>query len=1191
MNQIHPSLDHQARFSVHRGLKTLLLLATLPLGLVACEKTYVTETSDGGTSGPGTGLPPNDGTDSDADGRTDYQELLGYEIVIDETGWGLSDFAAFATVRTVTSNPYLADTDEDGLDDLEEFLIRTDPNLVDTDGDLLTDDEEWNRWFTSPVSIDTDGDARGPDGNLPPDPFMFDGIELRDLGTSPTLADTDGDGRTDEEEVDDPNFSPLIAEVPEFQLARVGDLTVRLNVTYSESLGEETQYGTTLTTSTTSSTSSSLTDISTHELGGTVGAEYEFGLTGGATVSAEVSYNHTWGEEVTTGTQVDESSGSEYSEYRTDSLTQTEESSSGLISTGIRLTNSGLFTYEVDSLALNVLQLKPSPGNPEQYGSFETVGTLTPVVSGITLSPGEQSGIIQVATTDVDASLIKEFLAQPSTLFLDISTVEFLPADGVNFDFLAEETFSKTARIIIDSGDGQTESYRVATNVARGDGGTFRGITLGEILENTLNIPYTIGDNGFGDEALMSIRDKHTIPSTGEDSFLPVAAWTVILPRIEQAVSGISFTDIIIRHGDTVQIVYSSDFDQDGLFARQERIVGSSDQLTHSDATIEFPEGDGMTDFEEVITGWMVGPIVDPSVPGSSATYAITSNPSLMDSDGDGLRDDAERLAGTDPTVPDTDGDGMSDGDEVERNLDPLTKAARFHVDAQTGSDASNPAQGLSWGAGSFLTLSRALEVAQNRNSDSDLTNDVSEIWVASGTYTPDPSDRLATFGLVNHVGLYGGFGGNETNRSQRNPDPATNGTVLSGEIGSEDSDDNSYHVVVSLYDEPDTVLDGFQITGGYADEAGPHGSGGGIRLFGSYPTLRNLLIRANYAVVQGGGIYEDQVPGQGVHYLNCTFNRNECGDSGSLALGGGIYIRGSSGSLEGCHFSENKTYQVKNAGVDQRSGGAVYLESTGSSNEPYVIRDCSFLLNTASFGAGVYSKSGFCQITDCEFDFNSTHAAVPNSQVADGDAGGGVFNESSQMVISQTTFWRNSSHHGGGFASTYNGPTANTYFINCTLAHNEGVDNGKGGGIGYSRGHNVTVENSILWGNGNQDSSQLREDDQIGVPFELHGSTGDVTVRNTFIDAGSNSLSLFMGQGNVTAPESPLVDALAGNLRATSGTLVIDRGNPFLDWNPLVPGFQRQPNVDADGDARSVDGDGDSNAIIDMGAFEWQYE
>src|SRR5215475_1262798 len=69
------------------------------------------------------------------------------------------------------------------------------------------------------------------------------------------------------------------------------------------------------------------------------------------------------------------------------------------------------------------------------------------------------------------------------------------------------------------------------------------------------------------------------------------------------------------------------------------------------------------------------------------------------------------------------------------------------------------------------------------------------EIWVAAATYKPDASDRTKSFALKDGVGIYGGFVGTETLRSQRNP--AANVTILSGDIGTPGSAaDNSYHVV-----------------------------------------------------------------------------------------------------------------------------------------------------------------------------------------------------------------------------------------------------------------------------------------------------------------------------------------------------------------------------------------------------------
>lgn len=51
-----------------------------------------------------------------------------------------------------------------------------------------------------------------------------------------------------------------------------------------------------------------------------------------------------------------------------------------------------------------------------------------------------------------------------------------------------------------------------------------------------------------------------------------------------------------------------------------------------------------------------------------------------IDSDGDGLTDGQEQLAGTDPLNPDTDRDGSLDGEEVAAGTDPLDRGSRFEI-------------------------------------------------------------------------------------------------------------------------------------------------------------------------------------------------------------------------------------------------------------------------------------------------------------------------------------------------------------------------------------------------------------------------------------------------------------------------------------------------------------------------------
>jgi len=84
----------------------------------------------------------------------------------------------------------LADSDNDGLTDLEEIMIyHTDPNNPDSDGDGLLDGEEVRVNNTDPNNRDTDGDG------------LIDGDEVHKYHSSPRLVDTDGDGLTDGEEI------------------------------------------------------------------------------------------------------------------------------------------------------------------------------------------------------------------------------------------------------------------------------------------------------------------------------------------------------------------------------------------------------------------------------------------------------------------------------------------------------------------------------------------------------------------------------------------------------------------------------------------------------------------------------------------------------------------------------------------------------------------------------------------------------------------------------------------------------------------------------------------------------------------------------------------------------------------------------------------------------------------------------
>ncbi len=83
-----------------------------------------------------------------------------------------------------------------------------------------------------------------------------------------------------------------------------------------------------------------------------------------------------------------------------------------------------------------------------------------------------------------------------------------------------------------------------------------------------------------------------------------------------------------------------------------------------------------------------------------------------------------------------------------------------------------------------------------------------SEVWVEKGTYVAVGNGGAPSstgFNFARPLFLYGGFNGTETQRAQRDSDPQTNGTILSG--------NNSTGVMTvnsNLMTATNTLMDGF---------------------------------------------------------------------------------------------------------------------------------------------------------------------------------------------------------------------------------------------------------------------------------------------------------------------------------------------------------------------------------------------
>lgn len=221
------------------------------------------------------------------------------------------------------------------------------------------------------------------------------------------------------------------------------------------------------------------------------------------------------------------------------------------------------------------------------------------------------------------------------------------------------------------------------------------------------------------------------------------------------------------------------------------------------------------------------------------------------------------------------------------------------------------------------------------------------EIWVAEGTYLPTlTNNRNIAFVINSGIKVYGGFEGNETNRTQRNH--KKNVTILSGDIGSIIAKDNSYTVVYLKNANSETTLDGFIIEGGFANGANGHET----------------------AVKCGGGLFNDGSGERGQStpiIANCIFQNNYSRD------GGAVYNYGLHGNASptftNCIFQDNRT---------DLDGGAIYNNGRKNGKSNPIFNQCQFLNNEGNYGGAMLNYGGAGEsipvLTNCTFEGNESY-------------------------------------------------------------------------------------------------------------------------------------------------------------------------------------------------------------------------
>jgi len=446
------------------------------------------------------------------------------------------------------------------------------------------------------------------------------------------------------------------------------------------------------------------------------------------------------------------------------------------------------------------------------------------------------------------------------------------------------------------------------------------------------------------------------------------------------------------------------------------------------------------------------------------------------------------------------------------------TQPQIIYVDA----DAPDGGDGTSWGI-AFNTPKDALGAA----------GPGSEIWIAEGVYTPeedDPSGWLQIDGDMDGIQFYGGFAGNETRRSQR--DPREHRSILSGDVDNDDTDPDDDGIIEDYTDVNGTNVEVFRFD------------------------LENEFDDFN----------EDSItPLTVIDGLVITAG----GDKNDTFLGAGVGCE-----IENVGVCSPTLNDLLFAGNSGRVGGAVGFNFRQESTGQPAITNSVFVGNYSDLqgGSGVSiqvigeSNNASLQITNTLF--------IDNHTGADGGAVNAIFNSgSSRVQLKNTTFVGNTANENGG-AVTVRAPEEDPVdisVVNTLFWDNRADANEDGSGSG----DHISDETAD-------------EDPAMTITHTLvEGGDSGITGNPTYLDDSGNDASFdgstnldaapqFVEAGDPAGPDGRFATADDG-LRVRPGSPVLDAGTADSVTTA----------TDLLGNDRIQDNDGDGTAAVDLGAYE----
>jgi hypothetical protein len=425
-----------------------------------------------------------------------------------------------------------------------------------------------------------------------------------------------------------------------------------------------------------------------------------------------------------------------------------------------------------------------------------------------------------------------------------------------------------------------------------------------------------------------------------------------------------------------------------------------------------------------------------------------------------------------------------------------------------------------------YNTLQEAI-VAVASNEDT--------VNVAAGTYAENIRVEDNTIQILGgYVGgtaadYAGGTGGNFTDR-----DP----TEYTSHIQGDGTD-----AVVTLINPGAGTLDGFRITGGTGSTIDlPYEyKGGGIYCYGGSQTISNNIIEGNDTRHDnvdnfGGGIFAEKPWDQesDISILDNTIRNNYSG------RGAGIDIRGGSVVVQGNTVQENIAISDHGGGLSVASPAAVISQNLILENE--VGRDLGY-----GWGGGIIAY-------DPETSATLSYNIVTGNYAPTGGSGEFI-DEGAEAVLDHELIYKNvcdteTSFGVGVYVDGGEGIGSKATMTHCTIADHPCPDTQGGNGLFVEGLSEVTVINSIFWGNSGDDFL-VDSTSTLSVTYtnseETIAGTGNISSDPLFADASNNDYYL----RSTTGRWDPSANGgIGGWVVDTDHSPCIDAGDPSSDYS-----------------------------------------